>query len=199
MGAKQASQQSAVMLRDGSRVTVRPVQPTDRELVRGGFERLSDESRHRRFLSPLQRLTESALTYLTNVDHHDHEALIALDADGAAVGLARYVRSGDSDLAEAAVVVIDEWQGRGLGTALLTLLAERGRAEGVSGFTALVLASNKDMLDLLRGLGPVRVVDRDSDTVEVVAELPPAGLSPQLHDLLRGWAAGDVNARRPPS
>jgi GNAT superfamily N-acetyltransferase len=119
-------------LRDGSRVLIRPIRPDDRELVRAGFERLSPESRYRRFLTPMPTLTDQQLAYLTDVDHDDHEAMIAIDpatADG--LGISRFVRDAERPrTAEAAVTVIDEWQGRGLGTALLTALTERARKEG---------------------------------------------------------------------
>ena len=76
-------------------------------------------SRYRRFFSPVNHLTESQLDYLTLVDHHDHEAIVAL-ASGEIRGVARYVRpEPDSPRAEVAVVVEDSWQGRGLGTELL--------------------------------------------------------------------------------
>ena len=61
--------------------------------LRAGFERLSEESRYRRFLAPMQELSGSMLRYLTEVDHHDHEALVAVGADGTLVGVARSVRS----------------------------------------------------------------------------------------------------------
>jgi hypothetical protein len=70
----------AVALRDGSSVVVRPVRPEDRELLLAGFERLGPESRYQRFLAPLAELTDDIVTYLTDVDHHDHEALAAIDA-----------------------------------------------------------------------------------------------------------------------
>jgi GNAT superfamily N-acetyltransferase len=177
----------SVALRDGSAVDVRPVRPDDRDLLREGFERLSPESRYRRFLSPIDHLSEEWLTYLTDVDHHDHEALAAVDpATGRGVGIARYVRLEDRpDAAEAAVTVADDWQGRGVGTLLLELLAARAREEGVERFTALMLAANDDMRELLERLGPVRVVDRELGTVEVEAELPEDGLSPQLRAWLR--------------
>ena len=174
-------------LRDGSRVDIRPVRPDDRELLRAGFERLSAESRYRRFLVPVDHLSDEWLTYLTDVDHHDHEALAALDPEsGRGVGVARFVRSEErADVAEAAVTVADDWQGRGLGTLLLELLAARAREEGVAHFTALLLATNEEMLELLESLGPVRVLDRELGTIEVEAELPAEGLSPQLRELLR--------------
>jgi GNAT superfamily N-acetyltransferase len=180
-----------VTLRDGSRVTVRPIRPGDAEALHAGFERLSEESRYRRFLSPVQELSGTLLRYLTEVDHHDHEALIALAPDGTLVGVARSVRlPGDPKVAEAAVTVADDWQGRGIGTALLGLLAGRARAEGIGRFTALVLASNREMLDLLEDLGSLRILKRGSGTVELEITLPGGGPGPHLRELLRGSAGG---------
>jgi len=88
-------------------------------------------------------------------------------------------------VAEAAVTVADHWQGRGAGTLLLELLAARAREEGIERFSALVLAPNREMLELLESLGPVRVVDREAGTVEVEAPLPARGLPPELRELLR--------------
>jgi RimJ/RimL family protein N-acetyltransferase len=168
---------------------VRAVEPSDKDLIRSGFDRLGDESRYRRFLTPTSKLTESMLRYLTEVDHHDHEALVAVDADsGEGVGIARFVRTGASTSAEVAVTVVDDWQGRGLGTALLELLTERAREEGIETFSALILSSNAEMMDLLRRLGSMRVRERDGSCVEVEAELPPAGAHPGLRELLRASA-----------
>ena len=75
------SGRGTVTLPDGSRLLIRPIEPADRERVAAGFERLSPESRYRRFFSPLPELSGRQLDYLTRVDHHDHEALVALDAD----------------------------------------------------------------------------------------------------------------------
>jgi GNAT superfamily N-acetyltransferase len=191
----------AVALRDGSRVRVRPVGPGDRELLRAGFERLGPASRYQRFLAPMAELSEEDITYLTDVDHHDHEALAAIDeATGDGVGVARFVRcAGRPDTAEAAVTVIDDWQGRGVGTALLELLAERARAEGVVRFTALLLAENRDMLEVLEAIGPLHVVDRHSGTIEIEAELPPSGAGPQWRGLLAqaARASASSSARKP--
>src|SRR5271166_6358197 len=146
---KDGQAEIAVALRDNSHLTVRPIRPQDAEALRAGFERLSEESRYRRFLSPMSHLSEPTLRYLTEVDHRDHEALVAVGADGTLVGVARSVRSRDDpQVAEAAVTVADDWQGRGMGTALLGILADRARSEGISRFTALMLAENRDMLDL---------------------------------------------------
>jgi GNAT superfamily N-acetyltransferase len=154
-----------ITLRDGARVTVRPVRRADAAQVLEGFERMSPESRYRRFLSGITELDPSLLRYLTDVDHADHEALVAI-AGGHGVAIARYVRAVDQpDTAEMAISVIDEWQGRGLGAALLTLLAQRAREQGIARFTALTLATNQPMLALLRRLGAVRALRSDGDTV----------------------------------
>ena len=184
---------ATVRLRDGSEVVVRPIEADDRERLAAGFARLSPESRYRRFLVPMARLSDEMLDYLVKVDHHDHEALVALDvATGEGAGVARYVRLADRpEVAEAAVTVADDWQGRGLGTMLLELLAGRARQEGITRFTALMLAENTDMMELLENLGPVRVVDRELGTVECEAPLPAEGLSPELRSLLRVVAQGE--------
>jgi GNAT superfamily N-acetyltransferase len=185
----------SVRLRDGTRVEVRPIDPGDAQALRAGFERLSLESRYERFLSPLDHLSDSTVRYLTDVDHHDHEALVAVEEGTARIiGVARYVREKDPAVAEAAITVADDWHGRGLGTALLDALAERAREEGVRKFTALVLARNEDMIDMLFRLGPAKIVSRAQGAVEIEAELPPAGTSNQLRGLLR--MAAQMTRRR---
>jgi RimJ/RimL family protein N-acetyltransferase len=186
----------AVTLRDGSHAAVRQIRPEDAELLRAGFERLSEDSRYRRFLSGMAELSDPLVRYLTQVDHHDHEALVAVTGDGAGVGVARYVRwPRDPEAAEVAVVVADDWQGRGLGTALLGLLVDRARAEGIRRFTALMLASNQEMLQLLEDLGAVRTLKQSAGTVEVELTLPPHGAGEHLRELLRGSASGRYQPR----
>lgn len=181
-------------LRDGSRVLLRQGGRSDRDLLRRGFERLSPESRHRRFLAPMPELGEDMVRSLTEIDHHDHEAIIGLDEKtGDGLGVARYVRSNERpDTAEVAVTVIDDWQGRGLGTLLLEVLSARARAEGIRSFTALMLATNKEMMELLRRLGPVRIIDRELGTIEIEVPIPATGLAPALRELVRISARSDV-------
>jgi GNAT superfamily N-acetyltransferase len=114
------------ILRDGSWVAIRPVRPEDGPLLTDGFARLSARSRRSRFFTGKVRLSEAEVRYLTNIDHHDHEALGAVSRDGRGVGVARYIRDRDETAsAEVAVTVVDEWQGRGLGGKLLALLSNR--------------------------------------------------------------------------
>jgi len=95
-------------------------------------------------------------------------------------------------VAEVAVTVIDDWQGRGLGTLLLEVISARAREEGITRFTALLLASNKEMMDLLQELDPVRIVDRELGTVEIEVPIPPVGLAPALRKLIRIAAQHNV-------
>lgn len=178
---------ASVTLRDGARIRVRQGHSEDRDLLLRGFQRLSEESRYRRFLAPMPELTDSMVDYLVDLDHHDHEAILALDEEtGEGIGVARYVRdSSRPDRAEVAVTVIDDWQGRGVGTILLELVGSRARDEGIETFTAMVLASNREMMEVLEGLGPVEIVDRESGTVQVEAPVARTGLSPVLKKLLR--------------
>jgi len=163
-----------VVLRDGSKVVIRPVQRDDAPLLADGFARLSPRSRRLRFLRTKDELTPAELRYFTDVDHHDHEALGALDQPGGrGVGVARYVRdAGDPHAAEIAVTVVDDWQGRGLGTELLAQLSGRARAAGIRRFTALASADNQAVAGLLRGARG-GVVRREHGTVEYEIPLVP--------------------------
>ena len=163
-----------VVLRDGSKVVIRQVRSADAPLLADGFARLSPESRRLRFLRRKDALSAAELRYFTDVDHHDHEALGALDrAGGRGVGIARYVRDADDPhAAEIAVTVVDAWQGRGLGTELLAQLSGRARAEGIRRFTALVSADNAAMTALLRRLC-ADPVHREHGTVEWEITLAP--------------------------
>ena len=114
-------------------LVIRPISPDDKEGLSEKFDRLSEQSRYRRFLAPHGRLSAAELRYFTEVDHHDHEALVAVDPrtrDG--VGIARYVRwKKDPQSAELAVAVVDDWQHKGVGTRLASALAKRAREEGI--------------------------------------------------------------------
>jgi len=173
--------QSGARLRDGSSVTIRPIVPTDAPLLVDAFERLSLTSRHQRFLGSKTSLTPSELRRFTIVDHHDHEALIAISTvDGRAVGVARYVRSsGTSHLADVAVTVIDEWQRRGLASVLVDRLAARARAEGIEVVSALVADDNAGALALLhRAPARAEIVDGGFGVTEYAIDIREPGPRP---------------------
>jgi GNAT superfamily N-acetyltransferase len=175
------------------RVEIRPIEPDDRDALARGFDRLSEQSRYRRFLSPRGPLSQAELSYLTEVDHHDHEALVAVDPETEeGVGVARFIRSPeDPAVAELAVAVADDWQRQGVGSVLAAELAKRARDEGITCFTALALAENDAILGLLQDLGEVRTGRTQLGTVELAVDLPDDGIS-RLRRLLRAVARGDV-------
>jgi nucleotide-binding universal stress UspA family protein/RimJ/RimL family protein N-acetyltransferase len=188
------ARRKTVTLRDGARVTLRPIAPEDKPVLAASFDRLSEESRYRRFLTYKNKLSAAELDYLVDVDHKDHEAIIAIDpSSGEGLGVARYVRStDDAELAEVAVTVADDWQGRGLGHELLERLTYRARREGVHRFSALVLGENRASLGLLEGVGKTRRT-WDTGEVELVIELPPErGMGARLAEALRAAAAGSL-------
>lgn len=161
------------VLRDGSVIHLRPIAPHDRDALEKGFERLSPESRYRRFLTPLKRLSARELNYLTAVDHHDHEALLATEPDnGEAVGVARFVRLADCpQTAEVAITVRDDWHGRGVATVLLRELVSRAQLEGVSRFRALCLSENREAIEVLKSLGPTQVDHPDPGLAQLTIDL----------------------------
>lgn len=180
---------------------MRPISLTDKQALLDGFERLGPDSRYRRFLSPVNSLGTRELKYLTEVDHHAHEALVALDPrTGQGLGVARFIRSSaDRTVGEAAVAVADDWQRQGLGTALLHELTSRAREEGIERFSALVLTDNEPVLELLRGLGDVHVTGRDQGVLELLVDLPPEGIPETLTHTIRAAARGEIwlNAKHP--
>jgi GNAT superfamily N-acetyltransferase len=179
-----------VVLVDGSRIHLRPVRPDDKAGFVAAYERLGADSRYRRFLSPHSRLTDRELKYFTEVDHADHEALVAVDAESAElIGVARYIRLADApDTAEVAVTVVDDWQGRGVGTALLHELIACARRGGIRRAAATVLATNTPVLELLREVGAPRVLSQESGVEDLVVDIPEEGLG-DLRTALKRAAA----------
>jgi GNAT superfamily N-acetyltransferase len=185
-------------LADGTRVVLRLLRPEDAPILARGFERLSPTSRYKRFLSARTGLTKQDLDYLTNVDGHHHVAIGALDQHGEGLGVARFVRlAEDEHKAEAAVTVIDDMQGKGLGGLLLNRLAGAAVERGVDHFRCSVLANNEPMRLLIEKLAPEGREVRHGEVVEVDIALPPLeAQQPEvaedhpLYRILIGAAAG---------
>jgi len=153
------SEYSAVhRLADGTAVRLRFLRPDDRDVLLAGFNRLSPDSRYRRFFTPMPRLPEGVLERLLNTDGWNHVAIGAESATDHAgppegLGVARFIRLRDApDMAEAAVAVVDHMQRRGLGTLLLSTLAAAARERGITRFRTEVLRSNDAVKALLRDL-----------------------------------------------
>jgi GNAT superfamily N-acetyltransferase len=147
------------VLADGTAVTLRLVQPTDRDEFDRQFRRLSPDSRYRRFFTGISELSPEMLDYLTVIDGYDHFAVLAFaesldlkEEEGA--GVARFVRLKDEpEVAEAAVTVVDDYQARGVGRLLLTTLVAAARERGVKKFRGEVLEANEPMRRLLEAAG----------------------------------------------
>jgi GNAT superfamily N-acetyltransferase len=153
------SYEESVALSDGRKVYLRLIRPSDKELLREGFEHLSPDSRYARFMAPKARLTERELEYLTEVDGVNHFAIGAarrhLMAKDEGVGSARFVRVADEhDTAEPAVTVLDAYQGKGLGTILLQRLIEAAWERDVRWFRTELLAENTASRRMMEALSP---------------------------------------------
>jgi acetyl coenzyme A synthetase (ADP forming)-like protein len=142
-----------VVLRDGGGARIRPIRPDDGELVRRFFEKLGPESRYYRFFQVKKTLEPAEIEHFTNVDYSNRMALVAV-LGGEIVAIGRYDRErSDPEIAEVAFAVVDEQQGRGLGTRLLELLTTRARSQGIKGFRAFVLGENRQMMRVFRNSG----------------------------------------------
>lgn len=161
-------------LRDGTPIVFGPVVPDDKERVRVGIARLSRTSRYLRFFSGTAQLSEQQLDYLVNVDQVNHVAWGAMDPAEpglSGLGLGRFVREPEQpDSAEMAIAVVDDLQGRGLGTALLGLLYLSAQERRLKSLRSLVLPENDVTCQWLASLGAV--LRNRGDHFE--AELPVA-------------------------
>jgi len=140
---------------DGTSVLVRPIEPDDFELEREFVAGLSRRARYQRLMSA--RTPQVAeLQRWTRIDPEREGALIAtVDSDGRErqIGVARYAMEDVEDAAEFAIVIDDAWQGRGLGTHLLSALIECARRSGLRRVYGTTFSENKAMLGLARHLG----------------------------------------------
>lgn len=137
-----------------STIEVRELTPSDRQALRFIFEQLSPDSRQQRFLHPKAALSARELDELTQLDHWHHEAFIAWSTrPRTPIGVGRYVRGEDFDVAELAITVADRWQRRGVGTQLLLELRDRARRAGIRRFSIIAMWGNRGALRLAHQLG----------------------------------------------
>jgi RimJ/RimL family protein N-acetyltransferase len=134
-------------------LTVRPIEITDADRLARMFNRLSAESVHFRFFSPIKRVPRAALLRLADVDHDRREALVALDGDEI-VAVARYDGKPETHTAEIALTVEDSWQHRGVGKRLAKRLAVQAMGHGYDAFVANVLPDNRAALGLVHKVAP---------------------------------------------
>ena len=162
-------------LHDGTQVVLRPIEAGDKDRLSAALGRLSQETIRRRFFAAKPRFTARELRYLTEVDGHNHLALVAVLADDpdSIVAVARCVRLPDTEhTAEFAIVVGDQFQGLGLGTLLARELAAAARAAGIRRFAATMLGDNDAIRRLMRTITAHLELDRIERGVrEVVVDL----------------------------
>lgn len=137
-------------LKDDSRVFLRPLKPPDEPLIRDLFYQLSSESIHYRFFQMLKSMPHKNLQEFLRIDYEADMAFVVLtsasEEDARMIAIAHYLKDPRTNFAEAAFLVHDDWQGKGLGKELMKALVEAARRQGIAGFTADVLADNKGML-----------------------------------------------------
>ncbi|MCP4675244.1 MAG: GNAT family N-acetyltransferase [Deltaproteobacteria bacterium] len=165
-------------LSDGTRVTIRPLVPGDASELLEGFARLSPRSRRQRFHCGIGHLNRSQLEFLTHPDQTDHLALCMqtepTDSNVShGIGVARCVRTSDADdVAEVAVTVVDQWQGRGAGRLLLRHLATRAWEMGIRYWEISHFSDNRAVSALIAH--HATVVKRDSagdGVIDVICSL----------------------------
>jgi RimJ/RimL family protein N-acetyltransferase len=164
-----------VTLRDGARVTIRPIRPADEPELTALYARLSPETAYQRFFTVMRRLPPDWAHILANVDYDRRMALVALGPGDELIGVARYAYDEAAREAEVAIVIQDRWQGRGLGTILLDDLIAYGVGKGIERFRAYVLADNPRMLKLCRRVATV--LERTIESGVVSLLLGPPGSS----------------------
>ena len=165
--------EETITLRDGTRSELRPILPEDAEREQRFFGTLSERSRYLRFQHHLPRLSPTMLERFTQLDYDRELALVVLDPkDGEFIGVGRYAPNPDGTSAEFALTISDAWQGRGLGSALLSRLCLRAKEAGYTALVGYVLAENREMLDLAAHLG-FQQRGHEGDAAVVVRDLVP--------------------------
>jgi ribosomal protein S18 acetylase RimI-like enzyme len=134
--------------KQGPTLLVRPLRHGDVRTVMGVFKRLGEQSRRARFNGPKPCLSRSELRQLAVVDRTRHALVAYVEGDQQPVAIARLVR--DGHVAEIAFAVADEYQQRGIGSALAAELVADARAAGITEITALVSSDNPAAVALLR-------------------------------------------------
>jgi GNAT superfamily N-acetyltransferase len=168
-----------IELRDGTRLHIRPIVPEDEPLLHEAVAAMSERTVYFRFFSPIKRMSDALAHRLAVVDYRDRFAIVATthlprgpSQKERIVAVARYDRARDTDVAEVAVAVIDEFQRRGLGSVLLAELARVARGQGIRSFQLIVLPENREMLGLLRKMGWIHQARLSGGVYEISFDLP---------------------------
>ncbi|MFX0537072.1 GNAT family N-acetyltransferase [Ornithinimicrobium sp. Y1847] len=166
-----------VVLSDGRVAHVRPILPSDTELIHAFHAGQSEESIYLRFFAPIKRLSDKDVHRFTHVDYSDRVALVMVIGEAIA-GIGRYDRvEPGGPVAEVAFNVSDQHQGRGIGSVLLEHLADIGREAGVRRFIADVLPQNRKMISVFRDAGYEVSHEFDDGIIAVAFDIEPTDAS----------------------
>jgi RimJ/RimL family protein N-acetyltransferase len=160
-------------LRDGREVEVRALRPDDKDDMLAAIGRTGTQSLQRRFFVAKRGFSEKEIAFFMNIDFASHVALAALaeeDARKAIIGGGRYIVT-EPGKAEIAFVVIDDYQGQGLGTLLMRHLAVIARSNGLKELIAEVLPENAAMRKVFSKFGFQARGGRDPQVVHLVLTL----------------------------
>ena len=167
-----------VTLGDGTPVLIRPIRPEDDHALVEAFNRMSPQTVYQRFFAALPELSDDMAHHLSHIDDPKRFALAA-EIAGEVVAVGRFERTSDPDIVELGLVVIDQWQNRGLGRILLRATVEEGARRGIHQFSAEVLSENPRMLHLLVEELEIRKVHSQSGVTTFLLEPKPA-LAPTI-------------------
>lgn len=157
-------------LRDGTPVLIRPLRAEDRGREEDFLRRLSPKAKKFRFLGDFKEADPALVDCLMDVDYQDRMAFIALVHDDGKlreIGVSRYSATADGQSCECAVIVADDWQGRGLGALLMRHLIDMARRKGFRRMFSVDAANNQAMRDLASYLGFERCMDPE-DACQVI-------------------------------
>lgn len=162
-------------LDDGTEVTIRPIRPDDSDIEQEFVRALSTRSKTLRFFTPIRELAPDALEKFTHTNYPNEMALIAtigVHGKEREIGVARYAQTGETDAVEFAVVVADDWQGRGIATQLLRHLFGIASGAGISRIEGLVLRENEQMLTLAKEFGfKTRMDENDPHLIRLCKDI----------------------------
>jgi acetyltransferase len=162
---------------DGTEVWIRPIRPEDAQIEKGFVDNLSPQTRYFRFLSVIQKLTQAMLVRFTQIDYDREMAFIAVVGEKPLereIAVGRFVTYPDGQTCEFAIVVADEWQGRGVGHQIMLDLIRVAQSKGLKKMIGLIFSENEGMIQMVKGLGfEVKGSPGEPEVSEAVKELNP--------------------------
>lgn len=159
-----------LILNDGTNITIRPIKPEDAELEQEFTKNLSPEAKHFRFGGFIKELSPEMLMRFTQIDYDREMAFIAIINENNKdknIGVARYIINPNQESCEFALVVADEWQGKGVGTELMRKLSKHAKVQGLKVMRGDITANNLKMLQLVKELGFNIFTDQTNPNIKI--------------------------------